>query len=143
MKFTIVAIVLAFALFANAHVVVDVAKFHSGAGSHGPALVNTHGGWGHGGWGQGGDAHHGWSVGYPHGAPHITLHTTGNLGHGGYDGGYGGGNDGAGAGAGHGHHGHDGQYVAANRGAVHVAPLVGHIQSVKSTNEQPAPGTTW
>lgn len=60
----------------------------------------------------------------------------------GYNGGYGGG-DGAGAGdGGHGgHHGHDGTYVAQNRGAKHVAPLVGHIQSVKSTNEQPAPGT--
>lgn len=32
------------------------------------------------------------------------------------------------------------KYIAANRGAVHVAPLVGHIQSVKSTNQQPAPG---
>lgn len=35
------------------------------------------------------------------------------------------------------------KYVAANRGSVHVAPLVGHIQSVKSSNVQPAPGTTW
>lgn len=35
------------------------------------------------------------------------------------------------------------QYVAANRGSVHVAPLTGHIQSVSSTNVQPAPGTTW
>lgn len=69
---------MAFALYANAHVVVDIAKQHSGVGSHGPALINTHGGWG--GWGQGGDGYHGYSVGYPHGAPHITLHTTGNLG---------------------------------------------------------------
>lgn len=36
------------------------------------------GGWEGGYWG--GDAYHGYSVGYPHGAPHITLHTTGNLG---------------------------------------------------------------
>lgn len=42
-QFTIAAIVLAFALFANAHVVVDIAKPHSHVGSHGPALVNTHG----------------------------------------------------------------------------------------------------
>lgn len=35
------------------------------------------------------------------------------------------------------------KYVAANRGSVHVAPLVGHIQSVKSANLEPAPGTTW
>lgn len=123
---------MAFAV-ANAHVVVDVAHTHSGVGSHGPALVNTHGGYG--GWGYGGDAHHGYSVGYPHGAPHITLHTTGNLGKkvdwrryswkltinlilGGYGGGYGGydggAGAGAGAGAGHGHHGHDGQYVASS-----------------------------
>ncbi|XP_055305158.1 adult cuticle protein 1-like [Sitodiplosis mosellana] len=40
-------------------------------------------------------------------------------------------------------HGHDGKYVAANRGSVHVAPLVGHVQSVSSTNLSPAPGTTW
>lgn len=32
------------------------------------------------------------------------------------------------------------QYVASNRGATHVAPLVGHIQSVSSTNLDPAPG---
>ncbi|XP_031632239.1 adult cuticle protein 1-like [Contarinia nasturtii] len=38
---------------------------------------------------------------------------------------------------------HDGKYVAANRGSVHVAPLVGHTQSVSSSNLQPAPGTTY
>ncbi|XP_031632235.1 glycine-rich cell wall structural protein 1.8-like [Contarinia nasturtii] len=152
MKFTIAAIVLAFALFANANVVVDIASPHSPVGSHGPALVNA-GGSNYGGWGYGGDAYSGYSVGYPKGGPKITLHTTGNLGYGGYDGGYGGGY-GAGIGAGGyaGGHGagvgagadyHNGKYVASNRGAVHVAPLVGHIQSVKSTNEQPAPGTTW
>lgn len=44
-----------------------------------------------------------YSVGYPHGGPHITLHTTGNLG------GWGGEGAGAGAGAGgHGHGHHDG-----------------------------------
>lgn len=110
-----------------------------------------------------------YSVGYPHGGPHITLHTTGNLGKdysrnligdsfdrfwiiinklwlfttGGWGGEGAGAGAGAGLGVGHGHHGHDGKYVASNRGAIHVAPLVGHIQSVKSTNEQPAPGTTW
>lgn len=35
------------------------------------------------------------------------------------------------------------KYVAANRGSVHVAPLVGHVQSVSSKNLEPAPGTTW
>lgn len=57
-------------MFAQAHVVVDIAKYHSGVGHHGPALINAHGhhgGWdgagndgGYGGgWGQGGDAYHG------------------------------------------------------------------------------------
>lgn len=60
-QFTIAAIVLTFALFANAHVVVDIAKPHSHVGSHGPALVNTGygGNGGYGGWGWGGDAYHG------------------------------------------------------------------------------------
>ncbi|XP_055305752.1 uncharacterized protein LOC129570236 [Sitodiplosis mosellana] len=38
---------------------------------------------------------------------------------------------------------YDGQYVAVNRGAVHIAPLIGHLQSVKTTNLEPAPATTW
>lgn len=38
---------------------------------------------------------------------------------------------------------HHRKYVAINRGAIHVSPLVGHIQSVKSINYQPAPGSTW
>lgn len=32
-------------------------------------------------------------------------------------------------------------YVATTRGAQHVAPLVGHVQSVSSQNLEPAPGT--
>lgn len=32
-------------------------------------------------------------------------------------------------------------YVAQTRGAVHTAPLPGHVQSVASQNLQPAPGT--
>lgn len=72
---------MAFVLVANAHVVVDVAKFHSGAGSHGPALVNTHGGYdggyngGYAGY-SGYSGGHGWNVGHPNGAPHITLVRT-------------------------------------------------------------------
>lgn len=64
-----------------------MAKFHSGAGSHGPALVNTHGGYdggyggyggyggngGYGGYGGYSGYGHGLEVGHPHGAPHITL----------------------------------------------------------------------
>ncbi|TMW50584.1 hypothetical protein DOY81_004319 [Sarcophaga bullata] len=34
-----------------------------------------------------------------------------------------------------------GTYVAKTRGAVHVAPLVGHVQSAVSANLEPAPGT--
>lgn len=35
----------------------------------------------------------------------------------------------------------EGNYVAANRGSVHVAPLPGHLQSATSLNLEPAPGT--
>lgn len=35
----------------------------------------------------------------------------------------------------------EGQYVAANRGSVHVAPLPGHVASVSSSNLDAAPGT--
>ncbi|TMW46006.1 hypothetical protein DOY81_008912, partial [Sarcophaga bullata] len=37
-------------------------------------------------------------------------------------------------------HGHAG-YVAKTRGAVHTAPLAGHINSVANVNVAPAPGT--
>ncbi|XP_055592435.1 adult cuticle protein 1-like [Uranotaenia lowii] len=36
---------------------------------------------------------------------------------------------------------HSASYVAANRGAVHKAPLPGHIVNQKSLNLAPAPGT--
>ncbi|XP_053692469.1 adult cuticle protein 1-like [Sabethes cyaneus] len=36
---------------------------------------------------------------------------------------------------------HAASYVAANRGAVHKAPLVGHVVNQKSLNVAPAPGT--
>ncbi|XP_055838567.1 adult cuticle protein 1-like [Episyrphus balteatus] len=35
----------------------------------------------------------------------------------------------------------EGTYVAKTRGAVHVAPLPGHLQSAASVNLEPAPGT--
>lgn len=35
------------------------------------------------------------------------------------------------------------QYVAKNRGALHIAPLLGYNYLVKSTNTGPAPGTTF
>lgn len=34
-----------------------------------------------------------------------------------------------------------GTFVAKTRGAVHVAPLEGHVHSVASVNLEPAPGT--
>lgn len=39
------------------------------------------------------------------------------------------------------HHGHEGTYVAKTRGAIHTAPLPGHIQSAAAINVAPAPGT--
>ncbi|KAH8355819.1 hypothetical protein KR200_004416, partial [Drosophila serrata] len=36
---------------------------------------------------------------------------------------------------------HEGVYTAQTRGAIHTAPLAGHIQSVASINAAPAPGT--
>ncbi|XP_055853188.1 adult cuticle protein 1-like [Episyrphus balteatus] len=38
-------------------------------------------------------------------------------------------------------HGVGATYVAQTRGAVHTAPLAGHIQSAASVNLAPAPGT--
>lgn len=38
-------------------------------------------------------------------------------------------------------HGHGATYVAKTRGAVHTAPLVGHINSAAAVNLAPAPGT--
>lgn len=37
--------------------------------------------------------------------------------------------------------GHGANYVAKTRGAIHSAPLAGHINSVASVNVAPAPGT--
>ncbi|XP_068141646.1 adult cuticle protein 1 [Drosophila tropicalis] len=37
--------------------------------------------------------------------------------------------------------GHEGVYVAKTRGAIHTAPLAGHINSATSVNVAPAPGT--
>ncbi|XP_011191963.1 adult cuticle protein 1 [Zeugodacus cucurbitae] len=41
----------------------------------------------------------------------------------------------------HGAAAHGGAYVAQTRGAVHSAPLPGHISSVANVNVAPAPGT--
>lgn len=99
-----------------------------------PAAVAVHGGpwgawgngapwgaWGNGAWGNG-------AWGYPSGYPGISLsqgpaHGVAPL-----------------AIAAHGH-GHEGVYVAKTRGAIHTAPLAGHVNSATSLNLAPAPGT--
>ncbi|XP_031632264.1 adult cuticle protein 1-like [Contarinia nasturtii] len=135
MKCTIV-IFLAFFVSINAYpsAVIEVAKVASPVGSHGPALINLH-------WPNA------WPVSYWNGGKGQS-NWGGSAGYGGASSG-----EGWGSGAGQsngesvGYSGdagvHDGKYVAINRGAIHVAPLVGHIQSVKSQNYQPAPGTIW
>lgn len=140
---------LAFAAYASASAVqvLDVAKPWSPVGAWGPALVNL--GSPLGGWGS--------PLGAPliglgqgvHGLPWAGAH--GLPWAGAYGSPWAGAPWGAAPGlplaAAHGlplaGHGHEGSYVAANRGSVHVAPLTGHIQSVRSTNLEPAPGTTW
>ncbi|XP_073822140.1 uncharacterized protein [Musca autumnalis] len=84
------------------------------AGPWGPA-----GAWGpgdHGAWGPAG--HGAWGP-TGHGYPGIAL------------------SQGPGGPGGHGH----GVYVAKTRGAVHTAPLAGHVNSATSVNLAPAPGT--
>lgn len=166
MKFTAAVVVLALvAVSANASplwgagpvVSVDVSAHHGlglghglGWAGHGvglgaighPALITSgHGvGIGHGllGHGIGGPAlvqgigAHG-VIGHGIGAHGVIGHGVGGpaLVHG------------IGAHGVHGVHGHEAGYVAANRGSVHVAPLVGHIASASSINTAPAPGTNW
>lgn len=139
MQFIIAVVMLALAVYTNASgvQVLDVARPWSPVGAWGPALVNS--GNPHG-WGPVGHLGPlGVAVGSPWGAPLIGLNQ-----------GLVGGIPALGLGLGHGlplaaPHGlgHEGKYVAANRGSVHVAPLTGHIQSVQSTNVEPAPGTIW
>ncbi|XP_065357692.1 adult cuticle protein 1-like [Calliphora vicina] len=109
---------------------------HGGWGGHaavdhsawaGPlvAPLAGHGLWGgHGAWG----AHGAWG-----GHPGISLAQGPALGHAGLG-------LGLGHGLAHGPHG-PGVYVAKTRGAVHTAPLAGHIASATSLNVAPAPGT--
>lgn len=89
-----------------------------GAGWYGPAAVDVSAPWawsaGHGNWaGQGA-----WT-GYGHGYPGVSL-SQGPA----YAGAYG-----------------HGVYVAKTRGAVHTAPLAGHLKSATALNVAPAPGT--
>lgn len=108
-----------------------------GAGWGGPGAWGGHGGWGGpgawggpwgGAWGGPSVAVHtgpglGWGAG--HGAPVAALAA---LGHGPIS-------------LAQGPAGHEGQYVAKTRGAIHTAPLAGHINSATSLNLAPAPGT--
>ncbi|XP_065356105.1 adult cuticle protein 1-like [Calliphora vicina] len=95
------------------HAAID----HSAWGGPLVAPLAGHGLWGgHGAWG---------------GIPGIALAQGPALGHAGL---------GLGLGLAHGAHG-PGVYVAKTRGAVHTAPLAGHIASATSVNVAPAPGT--
>ncbi|XP_055375968.1 histidine-rich glycoprotein-like isoform X2 [Condylostylus longicornis] len=86
--------------------------WHSGHAHHGDW---HHGGWDDGHWSHGHAHTHGISLAQGGGWDH---HHHGPV-HAHHD---------------HHHHGHDGHYVAKTRGAVHTAPLPGHIASVKSIN---------
>ncbi|XP_055305751.1 heterogeneous nuclear ribonucleoprotein A3 homolog 1-like [Sitodiplosis mosellana] len=131
MKFAAVIFVALFvSINAYPYAVIEVAKVASPVGSHGPALINLH--WPNswpGSYSLGGKGHSGGSGSWGGSSGYGSSEGWGNGGSVGYTGDAG--------------HGHDGKYVAINRGAIHVADLVGHTQSVKSQNYQPAPGTTW
>lgn len=129
---------LALAVAAHASILAGLPYSYQSLTAHGPGLwggpLGGHlggpwgGPWG-GAWGHGPSvAVHtgpglGWGVG--HGAPVAALAA---LGHGPIS-------------LAQGPAGHEGQYVAKTRGAIHTAPLAGHINSATSLNLAPAPGT--
>ncbi|CAD6999771.1 adult cuticle protein 1 [Ceratitis capitata] len=130
MKFAIVVVMLALAVGAHsslltAQIAPAVSYITAGlpgpllghGGWAGPAAVTAWGGSGHGLWGgipgiSLSQGPHGAAIAAPLAAP-LAL--------------------------GHGHGA--GVYVAKTRGAVHTAPLPGHINSATSLNLAPAPGT--
>ncbi|XP_004521788.1 adult cuticle protein 1-like [Ceratitis capitata] len=132
MKFVIAVVMLALAVSVHSSILPAVSYVtsavhpgpllaHGGWGGHGawagPAAVTAWGGSGHGLWGgipgiSLSQGPHGAAIAAPLAAP-LAL--------------------------GHGHGA--GVYVAKTRGAVHTAPLAGHINSATSLNVAPAPGT--
>ncbi|XP_055375971.1 uncharacterized histidine-rich protein DDB_G0274557-like [Condylostylus longicornis] len=140
MKFTIVVVMLAIAFAVDAsaigwsvhhHPQLSVwgghhndwhgDDWHSGHAHHGDW---HHGGWDDGHWSHGHAHTHGISLaqggGWDH--HHGPVHAHHDNHH-------------------HDHHHHHGHYVAKTLGAVHTAPLPGHVDSVKSINVASAPGT--
>ncbi|XP_061400833.1 adult cuticle protein 1-like, partial [Musca vetustissima] len=99
---------------------------------------------GHGAWGGPWAGHGAWAGNGAWAGPWAgpaAVDVSGAWGHGyGAWGGYPGISLSQGPGLAHGAHG-PGVYVAKTRGAVHTAPLAGHLNSATSVNVAPAPGT--
>ncbi|XP_058987347.1 adult cuticle protein 1-like isoform X2 [Musca domestica] len=134
MKFVCAVVLLALAVGVQSSLLLG--------GTH-DASAWGHGAWGgpwagHGAWGGPWAAHGAWAGPY---AAHAAVDVSGAWGHGyGAWGGYPGISLSQGPGLAHGAHG-PGVYVAKTRGAVHTAPLAGHLNSATSVNVAPAPGT--
>ncbi|KAM7353875.1 uncharacterized protein ACRADG_005794 [Cochliomyia hominivorax] len=138
MKFVFAVVLLAFA--------VGVQSSLLGVGPLGLPL-----GLGH--WGHAAVDHSAWAGplvaplaghGFYGGIPGISLAQGPALGHHGLGLAHGAGlglAHGAGLALAHGAHAGPGVYVAKTRGAVHTAPLAGHLASATSVNVAPAPGT--
>ncbi|XP_073822137.1 uncharacterized protein [Musca autumnalis] len=145
MKLVCALVVLALAVGAQSSLLL--AGTHDASAWGGPWAGGWagHGAWGgpwagHGAWADHGawDGHHGAWAGPWGGHAAVDVGAWGGHGYG--WGGYPGISLSQGPGLGHGAHGH-GVYVAKTRGAVHTAPLAGHINSATSVNVAPAPGT--
>ncbi|XP_073822138.1 uncharacterized protein [Musca autumnalis] len=121
--------------FAFAVVLLALAVGVQSSGWGGPWGGPWGGSWAdHSAWGG-----HAGAWGGPWAGPWAGHAAAGPWGHGAW-GGYPGISLSQGPGAAHGAHG-PGVYVAKTRGAVHTAPLAGHINSATSVNVAPAPGT--
>ena len=109
------------------------------AGAHGGAWAGGHGWAGHGAWDGAWGHGHGWAA-----PAAVAVHAAPawSSGHG-----WTGpaakwaGTPGISLAQGPAGHHHEGVYVAKTRGAVHTAPLAGHVNSATSVNLAPAPGT--
>ncbi|XP_037960948.1 adult cuticle protein 1-like [Teleopsis dalmanni] len=146
MKFVVAVVMLALAAGVQSSLLAQVAP---GVSYVTPALHGAWGGawdgaWGHGGaWGTG--------LGLAHAPAAVAVHAGTAWGASGH--GWGVPGISLAQGPAHGSiaaaaplalatgHGHEGVYVAKTRGAIHTAPLAGHISSATSVNVAPAPGT--
>lgn len=116
---------------------------HAPGVSYVTSAIHPAGPWGHGAWGGP------WGGPYAHGPAAVDLGAyaapwagpwAGPWGGPGHYGGYPGISLSQGPGHAAAAHG-PGVYVAKTRGAIHTAPLAGHIASATSVNVAPAPGT--